>query len=65
LLPDPRVHDRPIPASWNLRFDFIPTRMGETTIQQHPFDAKPENDAAEPDPAPRSRASDGPRAPRK
>jgi len=38
--------------SWNLRFDFVPTRMGETTIQRRPFDDKPERDAAEP-PSPR------------
>jgi ABC-type uncharacterized transport system involved in gliding motility auxiliary subunit len=54
--------------SWNLRFDFIPTRMGETTIQLRPFDAKSESDAAEPEPAPepapRSRANEG-RGPRK
>jgi hypothetical protein len=46
----------------------FPTRMGDTTIQLRPFDAKPENDAADPEPtpepAPRSRASEG-RAPRK
>jgi hypothetical protein len=27
-------------GSWNLRFDFVPTRMGETTIQLRDFDAK-------------------------
>ena len=53
--------------SWNLRFDFVPARMGETTIQLRPFDAKSESDAAEPEPAPepsapRGRASDGARA---
>ena len=55
--------------SWNLRFDFIPARMGETTIQLRPFDAKPEEGAAEPEPAPepappRAQATGG-RAPRK
>jgi len=38
--------------SWNLRCHFTPTRMGETTIQPRPFDAKPEGDATEPEPAP-------------
>jgi hypothetical protein len=27
-------------GSWNLRFDFVPTRMGETTIQLRDFDPK-------------------------
>jgi hypothetical protein len=55
--------------SWNLRFDFFPTRLGETTIQLRPFEPKSESDAADPEPAPepaapRARASDS-RAPRK
>ena len=65
------IHDRTLFdeqhhfSTWN---DFIPTRMGETTIQLRPFDAKPEGDAAEPEPtpepAPRSRST-GDRPPRK
>ena len=27
-------------GSWNLRFDFIPARPGETTVQLRDFDAK-------------------------
>jgi hypothetical protein len=27
-------------GSWNLRFDYIPARMGETTIQLRAFDPK-------------------------
>jgi hypothetical protein len=27
-------------GSWNLRFDFIPARMGETTVQLRDFDSK-------------------------
>ena len=27
-------------GSWNLRFDFVPARMDETTIQLRPFEAK-------------------------
>jgi hypothetical protein len=29
-------------GSWNLRFDFVPARMGETTLQLRPFNAKDE-----------------------
>jgi hypothetical protein len=28
-------------GSWNLRFDYLPARMGETTLQMRPFDPKP------------------------
>ena len=27
-------------GSWNLRFDYLPARMGETTIQLRAIDAK-------------------------
>jgi hypothetical protein len=27
-------------GSWNLRFDFLPARPGETTVQLRDFDAK-------------------------
>lgn len=29
-------------GSYNLRFDYVPARMGETTIQLRDFDAKQE-----------------------
>ena len=29
-------------GSWNLRFDFVPTRMGETTIQLRDIEPKEE-----------------------
>ena len=29
-------------GSYNLRFDYVPARMGETTIQLRDFDAKDE-----------------------
>jgi len=37
-------------GSWNLRFDYIPARMGETTIQLRKFDPKEdrEEEPAEP-----------------
>ncbi len=34
-------------GSWNLRFDYLPARMGETTIQLREFDAKDADKAAE------------------
>jgi hypothetical protein len=27
-------------GSWNLRFDYVPARMGETTIQMRPFNER-------------------------
>jgi hypothetical protein len=42
-------------GSWNLRFDYLPARMGETTIQMRKIDPRPESDAAEPE-APRDPA---------
>jgi hypothetical protein len=38
-------------GSWNLRFDYLPARMGETTIQMRKIEPRPESDAAEPEPA--------------
>jgi hypothetical protein len=35
-------------GSWNLRFDLLPARMSETTIQMRPFDPKRENDEESP-----------------
>jgi hypothetical protein len=34
-------------GSWNLRFDYLPARMGETTIQLREFDPKDAKQAAE------------------
>jgi len=34
-------------GSWNLRFDYLPARPGETTIQMRPF--QPKRDQAEAD----------------
>ncbi len=34
-------------GSWNLRFDYLPARMGETTIQLREFDAKEDDKAAQ------------------
>lgn len=31
-------------GSWSLRFDYLPARMDETTIQLRPFDPKNEAD---------------------
>jgi hypothetical protein len=36
-------------SSWNLRFDYLPARMAETTIQLREFD--PKHDAAKDDAA--------------
>jgi hypothetical protein len=33
-------------GSWNLRFDYLPTRPNETTIQLRPFSPKEEEEAA-------------------
>jgi len=30
-------------GSWNLRFDYLPARMAETTIQLREFDTKEDN----------------------
>ena len=29
-------------GSWNLRFDYLPTNMADTTIQMRPFDPRSE-----------------------
>ena len=34
-------------GSYNLRFDYVPTRMAETTIQLRAFDPKEESPAAQ------------------
>ena len=34
-------------SSWNLRFDYMPTRMAETTIQLRAFDAATEDQPSE------------------
>lgn len=32
-------------GSWNLRFDYLPARMAETTIQMRPFNPKEDTQA--------------------
>jgi hypothetical protein len=34
-------------GSWNLRFDYLPARMGETTVQLRAFDAKDKDKEAD------------------
>jgi hypothetical protein len=34
-------------GSWNLRFDYLPSRMADTTIQMRAFDPKEETRATE------------------
>jgi hypothetical protein len=34
-------------GSWNLKLDYVPTRLDKTTIQLRPFSPKEEEEAAE------------------
>lgn len=42
-------------GSWNLRFDYVPARMGETTIQLRKFDPKEDRDEEAQEPRSRAR----------
>jgi hypothetical protein len=48
-------------GSWNLRFDFVPARMGETTIQMRPFNPREEGEGDGEEQEQRSRRPDGAR----